>query len=196
LLGTCVPAAFAGTNITGKNFEESLFGEGNTMSKKVARYLFALGLCVSSFAVLAQSQTTSSTTNLLVSITQIKFSLAPGATKTFTLPKVTSPIRIEISAPSSNAGVQTPSELMWALVNWDFGTEGSNQITWIGTNSDGTTAGSNSLQSGTIANIYGGSSPTTISSLQVSDAATGTLKVTRSSATTTIDGNYIVKIYY
>jgi hypothetical protein len=185
-----------GNNITEKYFEESLFGEGNTMSKKVAGYLFTLCLCVSSLAILAHSQTTSSTTNLLVSVTQIKFSLAPGASKTFTLPKVTSPIRIEISAPSSNGGVQTPSELMWALVNWDFGTEGSDQITWIGTSSDGSTAGSNSLQGSTIANIYGGGSSITISSLMISNAATGTLKITRSSTSTIIDGNYIVKIYY
>lgn len=166
------------------------------MSHKIAGRFFILCLCVSSFAVLAQSQTTSSTTNLLVNITQIKFSLAPGASKTFTLPKVSQAIRIEISAPSSNGGVQEPSELMWALVNWDSGTDGSNQITWIGTNSDGSTLGSNSFQSTTIANIYGGTSAAVISSLKISDAATGTLAITRSSATTSIDGNYVVRIYY
>jgi len=166
------------------------------MSKKVARHLSILCLCVSSFGILAQSQTTSSTANLLVNITQIKFTLSPGGSKTFTLPKVSNPIRIEISAPSSNGAVQAPSELMWALVNWDSGTEGSNQITWIGTNSDGSTLGSNSLQSTTIANIYGGGSPTVISSLKVSDAATGTLEIARSNTTTTINGNYVVRIYY
>jgi hypothetical protein len=166
------------------------------MSRKVAGRLLILCLCVLGFAVLAQSQTTSSTSNLLVNITQIKFTLSPGGSKTFTLPKVSQPMRIEISAPSSNNGVQTPSELMWALVNWDAGTDGSDQITWIGTNSDGSTLGSNSLQSGTIANIYGGSSPVIISSLKVSDAATGTLEITRSSTTTTITGNYVVRIYY
>lgn len=166
------------------------------MSKKTARSLLVLCLCVSSFAVLAQSQTTSSTNNLLVNITQMKFSLEKGASRTIQLPKVTSPIRIEISAPSSNGGVQEPSELMWALVNWDFGTEGSDQITWIGTSSNGSTVGSNSLQSTTIANIYGGAAPTVISSLVVSDAATGTLEVTRSSSTTSISGNYVVRIYY
>jgi flagellar hook assembly protein FlgD len=80
---------------------------------------------------------------------------------------------------------------MWALVNWDNGPEGSEQITWIGTNSDGTTLGSNSVQSTTIASIFG--APTT---LTVSDAATGTLEVTRSSAGTIINGNYIVRMYY
>ena len=85
---------------------------------------------------------------------------------------------------------------MWALVNWDSGADGSNQITWIGTNSDGSTLGSNSLQRGAIANIYGGSSSIVVSSLTVSDAATGTLEITRSSTATIIDGNYVVRIYY
>lgn len=168
------------------------------MSKKVAGYLFILCLCVSSFAVPAHAQTTSSTSNLVVNITEIKFTLSPGTSKTFTLPKVTSPIRIEISVPSTNRGVQTPSELMWALVNWDFGTEGSNQITWIGTNSDGSALGSNSLTSSSkiIARIFGATSASTISTLLVSDADTGTLEISRSNTTTSIEGDYIVKIYY
>jgi len=78
------------------------------MSKKVARHLSILCLCVSSFGILAQSQTTSSTANLLVNITQIKFTLSPGGSKTFTLPKVSNPIRIEISAPSSNGARALP----------------------------------------------------------------------------------------
>jgi hypothetical protein len=161
------------------------------MLKTLANRLFMLCLCVSSLAVLAQSQTTSSTSNLLLNITQIKFTLSPGASKTFTLPNVAGPIRIEISSPSSNHGVQEPSELMWALVNWDHGTEGSDQITWIGTNSDGTTLGTNSLQNSIIASIFGAPSV-----LKVVDAATGTLEVTRSSAGTIIDGNYVVRLYY
>jgi len=166
------------------------------MSKKVASNLFILCLCISSFAVLAQSQTVSSTSNLVVNITQIKFTLAPGASKTFNLPKVANPIRIEISKPSTNGGVQTPSELMWALVNWDAGTGGSNQITWIGTSSNGGSLGSNSAQGSIIADIYGGSTSTVIASLSVSDAATGTLQVSQSSTTTTLNGSYVVRIYY
>jgi len=172
------------------------------MSQKVARHLFILCFCLFSLAVLVQSQTVStaySTSNLLVNVTQIKITgLAPGGSETVQLPKVTGPIRIEISAPSSNGGVQTPSELMWALVNWDFGTEGSGQITWIGTNSDGSTSGSNSYSSasGTIANIWAGGSPAVVSSLKVKDATTGTLEIVRSSTTTSISGNYVVRIYY
>jgi hypothetical protein len=157
------------------------------MSNKLAGRLLFLCLCVSGFAVLAQSQTTHPTLN----ITQVEFTLPPGGSQTFTLPNVPGAIRIEISSPSSNHGTQEPSELMWALVNWDNGPEGSEQITWIGTNSDGTTLGSNSVQSTTIASIFG--APTT---LTVSDAATGTLEVTRSSAGTIINGNYIVRMYY
>jgi hypothetical protein len=61
------------------------------MSKKVARRLFILCLCVSSFAVLAQSQTTSSTTNLVVNITQIKFTLSPGGIKNLHTPEGVQP---------------------------------------------------------------------------------------------------------
>ena len=99
-----------------------------------------------------------------------------------------------ISSPSTNGGVQTPSELMWALVNLD---SDSGQITWIGTNSDGSALGSNSLTgTGVLANIYGGSAPTTISSLTVANASAGTLSVTRSSTTTSITGKYVVRIYF
>jgi hypothetical protein len=120
--------------------------------------------------------------------------LKPGGSFTFPLPKVDSPIRIEISAPSTNGGVQTPSELMWALVNRD---SGNSQITWIGSNSDGSALGSNSLTGdGVLANIYGGSAPTTISSLVVANASAGTLSVKRSSTTTTISGRYVVRMYY
>ena len=113
------------------------------MSNKLARHFFILCLCLSSFGVLAQSQETSSSQPLppiTVSVRQYTFFLKPGGSFTFGLPKVASPIRIEISSPSTNGGVQTPSELMWALVNLD---SGSSNITWIGTNSDGSTLGSN-----------------------------------------------------
>jgi len=168
------------------------------MSNKLASHLFILCLCVLSFSVLAQPQETSSTSKLLPPITlnirEFRFFLKPGGSYTFPLPKVDSPIRIEISSPSTNGGVQTPSELMWALVNRD---SGSQQITWIGSNSDGSALGSNSLTgSGILANIYGGSAPTTIASLIVANAAAGTLSVTQSATTTTISGRYVVRMYF
>jgi hypothetical protein len=167
------------------------------MSNKLASYLFILCLCLSSFAALAQSQKTSSASRLppiTVNVRQYTFFLKPGGSFTFPLPKVASPIRIEISSPSTNGGVQTPSELMWALVNLD---SVSHNITWIGTNSDGSTLGSNSLTgNGVLANIYGGSAPTTIASLVVANASAGTLSVTQSSATTSITAKYIVRVYF
>jgi hypothetical protein len=168
------------------------------MSNKFARHFFIiLCLCLSSFGALAQSQETSSASNLppiTVNVRQYTFFLKPGGSFTFSLPKVASPIRIEISFPSTNAGVQTPSELMWALVNLD---SDSHNITWIGSNSDGSALGSNSLTgSGIIANIYGGSAPTTIASLIVANASAGTLSVTQSSTTTSITGKYIVREYF
>jgi hypothetical protein len=162
------------------------------MSKKIAHHLLVVCLGVLSLAVLAQAQTT----NPAPKCEQIKFTLVPGGSQTFTLPDTLHAMRIEISTPSTNNGVQTPSELMWALVNWDNGSEGSHQITWIGTNSDGSTSGSNSLQNTTIANIYGGKAPTVVASLTVSNASTGTLEVSQSGTTTTINGSYIVRIYY
>jgi hypothetical protein len=167
------------------------------MSRKFATSLFILCLCVSSFAIVAESQETSAAKPvppITLNIRQYQFFLKPGGSFTFPLPNVDRPIRIEISSPSTNGGVQTPSELMWALVNLD---SDSGQITWIGTNSDGSALGSNSLTgTGVLANIYGGSAPTTISSLTVANASAGTLSVTRSSTTTSITGKYVVRIYF
>ena len=168
------------------------------MSNKLALHLCILCLCVSSLGVVAQAQETSSAAKALppitVNVRQYTFFLKPGGSFTFPLPKVASPIRIEISSPSTNGGVQTPSELMWALVNLD---SDSHQITWIGSNSDGSALGSNSLTgTGVLANIYGGSAPTTIASLIVANASAGTLSVTQSSTTTSITGKYIVREYF
>jgi len=146
-----------------------------------------LGLCLVILAVAA-----SPSSALTVQEQQYDFNLQPGGSYTFTLPNVKSPIRIEISSPSTNGGVQEPSEVMWALVNKD---SGNGNITWIGTNSDGTTVGSNSLQSTDIANVTCGTD-CTVSSLTVVNASAGEPAVTRSSTTTHIYGSYIVRLYY
>jgi hypothetical protein len=129
---------------------------------------------------------------LTVQEQQYSFTLKPGGSFRFTLPNVKSPIRIEVSSPSTNGGVQAPSEVMWALVNKD---SGNGNITWIGTNSDGTTVGSNSVQNTDIANITCGTN-CTVSSLIVANASVGQLAMTRSSTTTRISGSYIVRLYY
>ncbi len=154
---------------------------------KVKATSLFLGLCLVILAVAAGPAFA-----LTVQEQQHTFSLQPGGSYTFTLPSVKSPIRIEVSSPSTNGGVQEPSEVMWALVNKD---SGNGNITWIGTNSDSTTFGSNSLQSTNIANITCGTG-CTVSSLTVVNASAGELAITRSSTTTTISGSYIVRLYY
>jgi hypothetical protein len=129
---------------------------------------------------------------LTVQERQYSFTLKPGGSFKFTLPNVKSPIRIEVSFPTTNGGVQEPSEVMWALVNKD---SGNGNITWIGTNSDGTTVGSNSLQNTDIANITCGTN-CMIASLTVANASAGQLAMNQSSTTTTIPGSYIVRLYY
>jgi hypothetical protein len=146
----------------------------------------AVGIVLQTLASAVQEPT------LTVKELQLSFMLAPGGSRTFTLPNVKSPIRIEVSFPTTNGGVQEPSEVMWALVNRD---SGNGNITWIGTNSDGTSLGSNSLQSTDIANITCGSD-CTIASLSVANASAGQLVMTQNADTTSITCAYIVRLYY
>jgi len=146
----------------------------------------AVGIVLQTLASAVQEPT------LTVKELQLSFMLAPGGSRTFTLPNVKSPIRIEVSFPTTNGGVQEPSEVMWALVNRD---SGNGNITWIGTNSDGTSLGSNSLQSTDIANITCGSD-CTITSLSVANASAGQLVMTQNADTTSITCAYIVRLYY
>ena len=166
------------------------------MTKKLVRGLLLLCSCVSLFSALTQAQTTYSANNLVVNVIDMRFTLSPAGTQTFNLPNVATPIRIEISSPSSNGSTQNPSELMTALVNWDNGSSGSHQITWIGTNSDGSTVGSNSGKSATIASIFAGSSTSAVSLLKVFTASAGQVQITRNAAVTSAAGNYVVRIYY
>ena len=82
---------------------------------------------------------------------------------------------------------------MCAVVNHD---PSSKQLTWIGTNNDGSTSGSCSLKGKAIAHIFGGGPPTINATLEVANAAAGTLGITQNSATTIVPGHYIVKMYF
>ena len=124
---------------------------------------------------------------------QLSFTLNPGATHNFPLPAAQSPVRIDVSFTLLNGGTQEPSELMCAVVNQD---PSSKQVTWIGTNNDGTTSGSSSLKGKAIAHIFGGASPTINATLEVINAATGTLGIAQNSGTTALPGHYIVKMYF
>jgi hypothetical protein len=122
-----------------------------------------------------------------------RFTLQPGGSFEFNLPVVQSPVRIEVSFTANNGGTQTPSELMYAVVNQD---PSSKQLTWIGTNSDGSASGSNSLEATTIASIFGGASSVTNASLNVASASTATLSINQSATTTAIPCDYVVRIYF
>ncbi len=124
---------------------------------------------------------------------QLTFTIAPGGSQSFALPAKQVPIRIEISFSLQNGGTQTPSEIMYAVVNQD---SSSGQVSWVGTNNDGTQSGSSSLTSTDIAHIYGGASPTVNATLAVDNLGTGTLKLTQNANTTSIAGHYVVDLWF
>jgi ABC-type dipeptide/oligopeptide/nickel transport system permease subunit len=124
---------------------------------------------------------------------ELSFSLKPGESHSFDLPEVQGPVRVEVSFSLLNGGTQLPSEIMYAVVNKD---PESGQMTWVGTNNDGTQKGSNSLAGTQIAFIFGGASSTVNAVLEVDDLEAGALKISQSSATTSVTGHYIVKLWY
>jgi hypothetical protein len=151
--------------------------------------------CLVSFALPARAQKPEPVPpkRAVCNCAELRFTLKPGASQTFVLPAVQSPVRIEVSFTALNGGTQEPSELMYAVVNQD---PSSKQITWIGTNSDGTNSGSSSLKGTLIASIFGGGSSTTNASLEVVAAPTRTLAIKQNAATTAIPGHYIVRFYF
>jgi hypothetical protein len=151
--------------------------------------------CLVSLVFPAQAQTPKPVPprRVVCNCAELRFILKPGASQTFVLPAVQSPVRIEVSFTALNAGTQEPSELMVAVVNWD---PSSKQFTWIGTNNDGSTSGSSSLKGNLIASIFGGGPPTTNASLEVAAAPTRALAIKQNAATTSIPGHYIVKFYF
>ena len=120
--------------------------------------------------------------------TELAFSLNPGESFSFALPAVQAPVRIEVSFTALNGGTQTPSELMYSVVNQD---EQSQQMTWIGTSSDGSQIGTNSLANTQIASIGGGNAV-----LEIDSLANRTVKITQSANRTSIAGHYIVHLWY
>jgi hypothetical protein len=155
--------------------------------------LFVCGLAALPAAAQAQTPKSLPPKRIVCSCAELRFILKPGASQTFLLPAVQSPVRIEVSFTLLNAGTQEPSELMYAVVNQD---PSSKQLTWIGTNNDGSTAGSSSLKGNLIASIFGGAPPTTNASLEVASAPARTLAIKQNAATTIIPGHYIVRFYF
>jgi len=124
---------------------------------------------------------------------QLTFTIVPGGSQSFALPAKQVPVRIEVTFSLLNAGTQTPSEVMYAVVNQD---PASGQMTWVGTNNDGTQSGANSLTSSAIAHIFGGLNPTVNATLAVDNPGVGTLKLTQNAATTILSGHYIVDLWF
>lgn len=129
---------------------------------------------------------------------ELSFDVAPGAAATFPLPKTQWPIRIDVSFTLLNAATQTPSEIMYAVVNQD---PMSSKISWVGTNSDATQQAGTSIPSGSapvIARICGGGCPTTNATLEVNSDATlpGTLKLTVNAATVILTGHFKVALWF
>jgi hypothetical protein len=155
--------------------------------------LLCLFLTTSLIAAQAQRAATAPPPGTPCKCGTYRFTLQPGGAFEFNLPVVQNPVRIEVSLTANNGGTQTPSELMYAVVNQD---PSSKQLTWIGTNSDGSTSGSNSLEATNIANIFGGASSVANASLNVASAASATLSITQNASTTIIPGDYVVRIYF
>jgi hypothetical protein len=121
-------------------------------------------------------------------LTEQEFVLAPSGKQTFVLPVAYIPVHITVSFSLENGGTQTPSELMYAVVNWD---QKSDQLTWIATSSDGVTSASTTLSGSSIANIGGGNVTLSVASL-----AGHTLEIAQSAARTAIDGHYVLTMSY
>ena len=127
--------------------------------------------------------------------TELAFTLAPGQSFSFPLPKKQSPIRIEVTVSRMNGGTQKPTEIMYTVVNQD---PVSNSMTWIGTSSDGTVLASNSLDStdGVIAVICGGACPTFDDRLLVDNLSNSTVKIESNAVTVAATSSYVVHLWY
>ncbi len=100
-------------------------------------------------------------------------------------------MRIDISFSLLNGGTQTPSEIMYAVVNYDPQSE---EMTWVGTNNDGTSQSGTSLSGTVIVNIFGGAAPTVNASLEVGNLAKRELTLKQSAGS--LNGTYTVTMWY
>jgi hypothetical protein len=123
---------------------------------------------------------------------RLTVTLSPGASYVFKIPDTNDPVRIDIAKPSTNGGVQTPSEVFSALVNADGNGAG---ISWIGTNSDGTQTGSSTIDTNDVANMVCGPN-CVIAWLRVASISGHTLRLTANAATSIIRERYVVNIWY
>ncbi|MGO8957427.1 MAG: hypothetical protein ACLQFR_08685 [Streptosporangiaceae bacterium] len=123
---------------------------------------------------------------------RLTFVLAPGGSFVFKLPATNDPVRIDIASPSTNGGVQTPSEVFSALVNANANDAG---MSWIGTNSNGSQSGNSTIHTTDIANLVCGAH-CVIAWLKVKSVSAKTLVVTANAATSIIRERYVINLWY
>jgi hypothetical protein len=123
---------------------------------------------------------------------RLTFVVSPGGSFVFKLPATNDPVTIDIASPSTNGGVQTPSEVFSALINANGNDSG---MSWIGTNSDGSQSGNSTIHTTDVANLVCGPG-CVIAWLRVKSIPAHTLILTANAKTSIIRERYVVNIWY
>lgn len=123
---------------------------------------------------------------------RLTFVVSPGGSFVFKLPATNDPVTIDIASPSTNGGVQTPSEVFSALINANGNNSG---MSWIGTNSDGSQSGNSTIHTTDVANLVCGPG-CVIAWLRVKSIPGHTLILTANARTSIIRERYVVNIWY
>jgi hypothetical protein len=135
---------------------------------------------------------------ILAAEQNLTFTVQPGGSATFPIPVAQRPIQIAVSFSLLNGGTQTPSEVMYAVLNQD---QDSREFSWVGTNNDGSVQAGTSIPTGSgplIAKICGGSCAVSNATLEVHSVATvpGTLMLTVNKSTVSRTATFQVLIVY
>ena len=123
---------------------------------------------------------------------RLTFVVPPGGSFVFKLPATNDPVTIDIASPSTNGGIQTPSEVFSALINANGNNSG---MSWIGTNSDGSQSGNSTIHTTDVANLVCGPG-CVIAWLRVKSIPAHTLILTANAKTSIIRERYVVNIWY
>ncbi|MGD0699333.1 MAG: hypothetical protein ABSA02_05545 [Trebonia sp.] len=123
---------------------------------------------------------------------RLTFVVSPGGSFVFKVPATNDPVTIDIASPSTNGGVQTPSEVFSALINANGNDSG---MSWIGTNSDGSQSGNSTIHTTDVANLVCGPG-CVIAWLRVKSISAHTLILTANPKTSIIRERYVVNIWY
>jgi hypothetical protein len=123
---------------------------------------------------------------------RLTFTLSPGRSFVFALPASNDPITVDIAAPSTGGGVETPSEVFSALINVDANHAG---MSWIGTSSNGSTSANSTIHGTDITNLVCGAH-CVIAWLRVRSVAAKTVVLTASARASVIRERYVVNLWY